>query len=159
MNFNQMQLIQPTQEWQIIHISNFEDLPDRSGVYVNLKPKGDPSPFSLLYTGKTKSLLQRWSGGHHNAIRILLEGGTHIGYLCVGSRQASIYESEIIRLWDPPLNRKLGVKWDNTMSRFERLKVVAMQLPGLQEMFCLSEIERIKAEDRLHQWEVDIETD
>lgn len=152
-----MRLIRPAHEWQVIHISNFEGLPDRPGVYVNLKPEGDSGLFSLLYTGMTKSLLRRWAGGHHNAIRILLEGGTHIGYLCANSRQASIYESEIIRLWDPPLNRKLGVKWDSKMSHFERIKARAMQLQGLQRMFCLSEIERIKTEDRLHEWEVDIE--
>ena len=121
---------------------------------MNLKPEGESNCFSLLYAGKTKSLLRRWVGGHHNAIRILLAGGTHIAYICVGSKEASAYESEIIRRWDPPLNKRSGNSWDNSMSPYQRYKWLAMQLPGLQRMFCLSEIERIKVEVDLHEWEV-----
>lgn len=140
------------QDWSIIDIWDYESLPDAPGVYVNLRPEDFPGSYRLLYVGKAKSLRVRWANGHHKAINILHSGGTLIGYLQADRRIASMYESEIIRIWSPPLNQKRGEKWREGLSAFQQMKMVSTQLPKLAKMiFERNETSRKEIEEKLKQ--------
>lgn len=155
------ELFSLTPQWSRIDIWDYASLPDTPGVYVNLKPSSHPKSYFLLYTGKSGSLSARWKAGHHKAIEILHHGGINIAYLQTSIREAAIYESEIIRVWNPPLNKKQGDKWRKGLSAFQQMKAIYMEVPEFPRMFFEKTLERRKSiEDSLRkqygfEWEAD----
>lgn len=112
---------------------DYRDLPDTPGVYSALRQTCNSEAatqvegFECLYIGSTKSLGRRWREGHHWAIDILRHGCTHIGYLELDNKyEAEAYESELIKSFDPILNRRAGKSWDSQVTAFEKLKSIGL---------------------------------
>jgi len=125
--------------WKHVRIWNYRDLPNLPGVYsaLRLRPDAESFPltdsFDCLYIGSTGSLLERWRKGHHCAIDALKHGCTHIGYLELRNKyEAEVYKAELIKSFDPALNKRAGKSWDYTLNPFEKLRAISFEYLDLR---------------------------
>lgn len=131
--------------WKHALIWDYRDLPDMPGVYSALRQTcnsdaaAQVESFECLYIGSTKSLGRRWREGHHCAIDTLRRGCTHIGYLELDNKyEAEVYESELIKSFDPILNRRAGKSWDSQLNAFEKLKSISLDHVDLRRFIYLN---------------------
>lgn len=122
-----------TKLWKHALIKDYRSLPDLRSVYTALKLTRNAEAakqvdsFECLYIGSTKSLGRRWRQGHLCAIEMLLHGCTHIGYRELDNEYvAQVYESELIKSFDPILNIRAGKIWDSQLTAFEKLKSIIL---------------------------------
>jgi len=122
-----------TKPWKHALIWDYRSLPDFPSVYTALRltrsAEADTQvdSFECLYIGSTKSMGRRWREGHHCAIEMLRHGCTHIGYCKLDNKYAAeVYESELIKCFDPILNRRAGKNWDSHLTAFEKLKSISL---------------------------------
>ena len=89
-------------------------LPALAGIYGFFNLRKNVSPRErILYIGKSqKNLAKRVTKAHHQFVRSLRFGATHVGYVTtskpeskVGNRTITLTETALIQKWAPYLNR------------------------------------------------------